>query len=886
MFKKSLLIGTSAIMAAAMAIPAHAQDVNVPDDEVIVTATKRATTLQDAPLAVSVTNELTIERANILDINDLQSVVPSLRINQLQSAQNTNFIIRGFGNGANNAGIEPSVGVFIDGVYRSRSAARIGDLPKLSRIEVLPGPQSTLFGKNASAGVISIVSAAPSFDTEGYVELGYGNYNSITGKAYVTGPVSDTLAYSVGGNFNKRDGYAKSAVAGLKDVNDRDRYSLRGQLLFEPNDDWSMRLIGDYSSLDENCCHVSNFVASPISGLINGIGAANGFPQSIADFNDPFAYISYQNKDSINTLTDYGISLQTDVATSFADITSITSYRENDSFYDTDADYSLNRSLDFVDSDQQINTFTQELRVTSNSDSDLSWMVGGFMFIEEVNQNAGLGYGVDLRSYIDALAGGPTALAVLELFDGQAPGTFFGDQAETNEFFTQDNDAYSLFGTVDYEVGDRLTLSGGVNYTEDKKNVSGFTINSDLYSDLDLINHPGTQALALGAIQAAFNNPADPIYQSFAATFGGTPLTAFTFTNIDTLAMFPGAQALFVGGVTAGTAAALEPLQFQPQFLAFPNAVENGRTTDDKVTWAISANYEINDNINAYARVATGFKSSSWNLSRDSRPTIGNAAALQAAGLLPNNYIPATGRNFGTRFAGPEDSIVYEAGLKTKFDNGTFNITGFQQTLQDFQSNAFIGAAFVLTNAGETEVNGVEADLNYRIFDGLTINAAGTYLDAKFTDYQNASGPVAGVSIDRTGETPDNVSDLSLSIGGTYEHDFDNGMSGYVRADWQYESDATISRNLDQDALALAAAANPAYTTLGFYPGYDKRNQSIFNASAGIEFENGVALQVWGRNLFNDKYVSTLFPGVAQFGVVNGYPSPPRVYGANARVNF
>ena len=114
-----------------------------------------------------------------MDISDLQSVVPSLRITQLQNSTNTNFVIRGFGNGANNPGIEPSVGVFVDNVYRSRSAGAIGDLPSLERVEVLNGPQSTLFGKNASAGVVSVVTAKPSGEYGGKVSLSLGNLSLI-----------------------------------------------------------------------------------------------------------------------------------------------------------------------------------------------------------------------------------------------------------------------------------------------------------------------------------------------------------------------------------------------------------------------------------------------------------------------------------------------------------------------------------------------------------------------------------------------------------------------------------------------------------------------------------------------------------------------------------
>ena len=122
-------------------------------EEVVVTANKRATSLQDVPLAVSVVDAQIVQRSEIRDLLDLQSVVPSLRVPQFQNSVQTNFVIRGFGNGANNPGIEPSVAVFIDGVYRSRSLSRISDLPNIEQIEVLRGPQSTLYGKNASAGV-------------------------------------------------------------------------------------------------------------------------------------------------------------------------------------------------------------------------------------------------------------------------------------------------------------------------------------------------------------------------------------------------------------------------------------------------------------------------------------------------------------------------------------------------------------------------------------------------------------------------------------------------------------------------------------------------------------------------------------------------------------
>ena len=185
--KKFELLAASAI-ALLSATPALAQTTPAPaapqdeqvltdSDDIIVTATKREQTLQDVPISVSVTGVETIEKAQIRDLIDLQSVVPSLKVAQFNAAGQTNFIIRGFGNGNGNDGIESSVGVFIDGVYRSRSASALDDLPEIERVEVLRGPQSTLFGKNVSAGAISIVTKRPAFDWGGKAEISIGNYS-------------------------------------------------------------------------------------------------------------------------------------------------------------------------------------------------------------------------------------------------------------------------------------------------------------------------------------------------------------------------------------------------------------------------------------------------------------------------------------------------------------------------------------------------------------------------------------------------------------------------------------------------------------------------------------------------------------------------------------
>ena len=253
--RTSLLAG-----AAALALPAaaQAQDTDADfDDEgagveapvnsnvIVVTATKREQTLQETPVAVSVTSAETIEQAQIRDVSDLATVVPSLQVSQNQSSFATSYSVRGFGTDGNNIGLEPSVAMFVDGVYRSRAVSQISDLPDIQRVEVLRGPQSTLFGKNASAGVISIVTKEPQFDFGGMVEASYGNYDAMVVKGFVTGPISDSVAFSAGGGINKRDGFLTNGVNG-DDINDRDRWFTRGQLLFDNGGPLRVRVIGDY----------------------------------------------------------------------------------------------------------------------------------------------------------------------------------------------------------------------------------------------------------------------------------------------------------------------------------------------------------------------------------------------------------------------------------------------------------------------------------------------------------------------------------------------------------------------------------------------------------------------------------------------------------------
>lgn len=846
--KITKFLTATAIGGLISAVPAYAQDLQedeaVDDNVIIVTATKREQTLQEIPVAVSVTSAEDIAKAQIRDLGDLQTIAPTLRVNQLQSSANTNFIIRGFGNGANNAGIEPSVGVFIDGVYRSRSAAAIGDLPNLQRVEVLRGPQSTLFGKNASAGVISIITQKPQFDFGGSAELSYGNFNAIIAKADVTGPISDTIAFSLAANLNKRDGYADDLNLGT-DVNERNRYGFRGQLLIEPSDDLSIRIIGDYDKIDEDCCVAGNLVNGPTGAIVNALAGGIGI-----DAENPFSYDVFTNLPSENLIENYGASAQIDYDLGALSLTSITAYRGVDSFSNQDSDFTAADLLSQNINDTEIRTFTQEFRVTSDFDGPFNFLLGGYYFNEDIDIVNDIEFGDDFRAYGDALigaaTGGALSFATLEgAFGGSdfAAGlaaspavyanTFFASGTGYDEVYTFSNEAFSIFGTVDFEISDGLVLTGGLNYTNDRKNFSNDVLATETYSSIDF-DAPQYAAFRQTLLEGAGVDPAT------AAFLAANPTT------------------ILPDGSSANPLDGLRVFQFQPPLVNLPNSVEDGRTKDDKLTYTARLAYEVSPSLNVYASYATGFKASSINLSRDSRPFAADAAALGVAGLLQPNQA------FGTRFAAPENATVYELGIKGQWDVAAFNLTFFRQSIEGFQSNTFNGTGFELDNAGKQTTDGIEFDGFVTPIDGLKFSVAMVYLDPIYDDFITAAG------LDLSGTTPSTIPALSATIGVDYDIFLSDSLGLNLRADYHYESKVNLFDDNPLDPTAINFT----------------REVNALNASATLTYNEDLNFTIWGRNLTGAEYLTTAFPSVGQAGSFSGYPNQPRTYGVSARYKF
>lgn len=689
---------------------------------------------------------------------------------------------------------EPAVGVFIDGVFRSRSTATVLDLPRLERVEVLRGPQNTLFGKNASAGVVSIVTPEPSFENSSTVEATVGRFDQRVVKGYWTGALSERLAMSVSGSINKRDGFAETPL-GLDNLNEKNRLGVRAQMLYEPTDSMSFRVIADYSEMDESCCVTGNVRTGGTEAIIVALGG-----QVRSDSADNFTREGFINFNQENKIEDSGISLHADIAFDGFSLTSITAYRNNHRGpVRSDTDYT---TLDLAGAlnERKIRTLSQEIRLSSAGGGRLEWLVGAFLFNEDISDFGNTIYGEDLREYAFTLVGGNPdgtggPLGALESALG-LEGEFFNSDIIVGAPSAQDNFAYSFFGNVDFAITDSVTLSAGLNYTNDDKDVwfRPEEPNPDVFSNLDLTT------------------------------------------------------------VAGGAFAPLRGLQFRPPPLGFPNAVEDGKTPDSETTWLARVAWDINDNLNVYASAATGFKSSSWIIG-SSNPFRADQAAIEAAGIATSN------QQYGARYSTPEYADVFEVGIKGRFAAGHIYLTCFDQSIKDFQTRAFDGVNFIATNAGKLSADGFEVEALFYPTENWQFSISGTWLDPIYEDFRNAPGPFGGPRvIDRSGTRPGGIHDLSAVAVATYNFTV-GSANGFARVGYLYEHGTGLNDTFPEIS----------------------REVGTVNASVGLDFNNGVTVQLWGRNINDDEYFTGGFNGVAQGGTINSLLSEPPTYGLTLR---
>ncbi len=469
--------GASAlVIACAAAAPGQAQEAGTAPviEGIVVTAQKREQNLQDVPIVVNVVSGQQLQDAGVRDVKDLQVLTPGLSVTSSTGGAQTSIRIRGVGTIGDNPGLESSVGTVIDGVYRARSGVAFGDLGELERIEVLKGPQGTVFGKNTSAGVINVITKAPQFDFGADAELTYGNYDHVGVAASVTGPISDTLAARIYAARRVRDGfYDVSNGAGpsrQKDNDDQDVWTVRGQLLWLPTDAVQVKFLADYTKREEHCCLDVATVPGPTAAIIDALAADAGISRPA----DPFRRLAYANRESNQDIEDMGVSLQIDWdLTDDIAVTSITALRDWENYQANDIDFS-SADIWYRPDDRltyaKFKTFSQELRFAGTS-GPLDWMVGAYYSDEQLDTGAHTLFGVSYETYFSLLlssGANPTAVSALT---GLPAGTNFIPGQGSLDTYDHSNKGWAVFTNNTWHVTDALEVTFGLRYTDDTKKV-------------------------------------------------------------------------------------------------------------------------------------------------------------------------------------------------------------------------------------------------------------------------------------------------------------------------------------------------------------------------------------------------------------------------------
>lgn len=947
MAKRQLLTACAfpVLMAACLA-PAMAQDTGIPTPaadeadeqldeqvggEVVVTAQGRAQVLADVPVSVTAVSAETLALSGASDIRQLNQLAPSLLVSSTGSEANGSARIRGIGTVGDNPGLESSVAVFIDGVYRSRTGVGLNELGDIERVEVLRGPQGTLGGRNASAGIISIVSKAPSSTFSAGGEVTYGNYDFWRIGGFINAPLTDTIAARVDGVYVRRDGFYND-VTNNEDVNNRNRYFVRGQLLFEPSSDLSIRLIGDYTKRDESCCgaiyvgrtanesvgNLNQLATLPTTSTTptptgnNIINVLRDLGQPLAGFNpgyDRTIYVS-PGRSYEGETEDWGFSGQIDYDFGGAKLTSITAYRDYRAIQAGDVDYSrvdiLYRAANGSAS-RQFRTFTQELRLQGEAfDGKLDWLVGAFYANEDLEVVDNLRFGNQYGRFATCrlVSGGglaqfyspgsagcisPTGRAVLSNSLAPTVPSPFGalgptiiasidrldginDRGSTRDVYQQNSRNFAFFTHNIFEITPGLDVTLGLRYTNERKR-----------------------------FDAAFTN--------------------------DNVACVQNQQALLSFVNTPGLAPVVQGilgLSCQGNSTAELNGVTiNDERTEDEFTGTAILSYKVNPDWLVYASYSRGYKAGGFNLDR---------SALKAP-IAPFGGQAGTQALVGNLQFDPEIVNAYEVGVKYARGPVVISAAAFRQEFSNFQLNTFNGTVFLVAtvNACKNDLGGgdrdqsnragapnyvpptatnpnpaagtgacaaddvtygvvsqgVELEATLRPARDIVFNMGLTYADTRYRD--NLVGSARGTPLDPAlrmlpGDNLSNAPEIVATASFSWTPDIgSSGLSGLFYVDTRLTDDFNTGSDL--------------------FPQKEQDSFVLVNARVGIRGPGDrFSLEFWAQNLLNTDYAQVAFNSPFQEGgagapfvdpqypggrqIFSQFLAEPRTYGVTLRGRF
>ena len=933
MTNKSLWASTAAVIALVMgATSAQAQDVAAPQAaaeqdaaEIIVTATRRASPLSDVPIAVSAVSAQAMQNSGASDIRTLNQLAPSLLVSSTGSEANASARIRGIGTVGDNPGLESSVAVFIDGVYRSRTGAGLNELGEIERVEVLRGPQGTLFGRNASAGLINIISKAPEQTFSAKGEITYGNYDYWRLSGRVTGPIADGIALSLDGVWSKRDGFYKlvdTAGATVGDTNDRDRYFLRGQALIEPNDDLSIRLIGDYTNRDESCCGAAYTEARerrPAAGggytdaPFNRIAAILAGQGSViaADPYDREQTIT-PGRDYVSKLKDWGVSGEINYDLGGVKLTSITAYRDyKSSDY---GDYDYNRAdLLYRDSNtyRQFKTFTQELRAQGSAFGDaLDWLVGGYYANERLTLQDNIRFGADYGRFAacrlmagsgvnsnftaQQLAACGSGLATQPLIAGTQANLNAGLTAALINAGLPAAVAAGQAGAISTGLGNGLralaaipsgTGDTGSIYRQKSENWAIFTHN--------IIHVSNRLDLTLGLRYTHES-------KRFSADLNNNNATCAAFQS----SALPGLATNPALGSAAALAGGILTLGCLGNASTSLNALDlNDKISDGELSGTAVLSWKATDDLLLYGSYSKGYKAGGFNLDRFQLGSTGLNA-------IPAVFSPRSNADVASLRFAAEKVDAFEIGLKYSQPKWSANVAAFRQEFKNFQLNTFNGTSFVVQNingcdsalsaartCGSDDVGpglisqGVELEMTATPARNFRVTGGFTYAEAKFASRLVGSGD-GSVPLDPAlfllpGSINSNAPKMVTTASAAWTPDIGtSGLSALFYVDGRMTSDFNTGSDL--------------------FPEKNQDGFTVVNARVGLRGPNQRwAIEFWGQNIFNQDYTQVAFssplqsssPATSTTGqfaqgapmanqLISAYLAEPRTYGITLRGSF
>ncbi|MDZ4047782.1 MAG: TonB-dependent receptor, partial [Pseudoxanthomonas sp.] len=674
LFGGCVVLGTGGT-AWAQSTPQGEQDAtNL--DTIVVTAQSRQQELQDVPIALQVVDQQLLDDVAADNLGDIDAFVPGLVVDAAQPTQ-PSFRLRGVETSDFGIGTDPAVGVFVDGVYGGRGGGVLLPFVDVERIEVLKGPQGTLFGRNTAAGAISLVTRRPQNETEARLRLRLGNYGKQYADAMWNLPTGDNSALRFNALFNHSDGWFQDGATG-KDLGGENVWATRAAWQVGLGENTTALVSWDHESLDQNGRVTTGIVPLPAYPQRPPV------PVDPDDYLDPRDIPTYSDATNAEWRTFDGVTLIVDHALTWGHLTSTTSWRQYDALNQTEED-GTNRADLYIDSvnTESNETFYQEFKF-AGSNARLDWVAGASFFKEDADQTSEVNTNTAAVDNIVRNLGVAYELGVPDgsLFNFTSmlaqmngiPISLVGDR--WNERFTNtlSTTAYAAFGDVIWRATDKLNLTFGLRYTRDEKDFTWLNTPRnapELEAKLDLLE-------SLGFFDALAQM--------------GIPITR-------------------------------ELLTFDMAFIDPPAMVNKGVLVRDKRSWSdfsprFVVDYHFNDKAMVFGSLAKGYKAGGFN-------------ALQIGPAFENedvwNAEVGIKQSFG-RFS-------YNASLfHYRYDNRQ------SIRLIDPDPNNPVDIPRFVFDTGDLEATGIDFDMRWKVTDAFTLDAQAEWIDSKYKDYVTPEG--------------------------------------------------------------------------------------------------------------------------------------------------